>query len=107
MDSPGHCHELPDKYLIPIKMGRDILTLLHDSHPGTVRTKERTRLIVYRDLHTAIQHLEANHPCLTRMSGTPLRQKDPLRALVRQGVEVLCPIGIMYGQSEKQSTNMR
>jgi len=40
-------------------------------------------------------------------SGTLLWQKDPLRALVRWGVEVLWPIRIMSGRSEKQSTNMR
>ena len=35
----SHCHELPDEYLIPIKMHRDILTLLHNYHQGTVRTR--------------------------------------------------------------------
>ncbi len=61
---PKNCQNLPDEcrrywhirahfsieddlIIIPTKMRREVLAQLHDSHQGTVRTKERTRLSVY------------------------------------------------------------
>ena len=35
------------RLIIPTAMRREVLTCLHDSHQGSVRTKERARLIVY------------------------------------------------------------
>ena len=38
----SHC-----RLLIPVQMRREALAQLHDSHQGTVRTKDRARLTVY------------------------------------------------------------
>ena len=44
---------------------------------------------------------------VTISGGTPERQKDALRADVSCGAVVLWPIGMISGQSEKQSTRIR
>ncbi len=66
--------------LIPAKMRREILHQLHNSHQGSVRTKQRARLVVYwpgidNDIDNIIlsckqcqDHLPANHsePIVTK-----------------------------------------
>ena len=62
------------RLLIPSRMRHDILQQLHDSHQGSVRTKQRARLVVYwpgidNDIDNIIlscrqcqEHLPSNHP---------------------------------------------
>ena len=65
------------RLLIPTEMRRDVLSQLHDSHQGMIRTKERARLIVYwPGMDNDIDNIILS--CKTCQDALPSNHREPL-----------------------------
>ena len=65
------------RLLIPLQMRHQILHQLHDSHQGTLRTKERARLAVYwPGINNDIENIISS--CKECQDGLPSNPKEPI-----------------------------
>ena len=59
------------RLLIPAAMHREVLSNLHDSHQGSVRTKERARLVYWPGLDNDLDNMLSSHVSNARITSPP------------------------------------
>jgi len=90
------------RLLIPAKLRQDILTQLHESHQGSIRTKQRARLLVYwpginNDIDNIILSCKHCQDHLPSNPKEPLMQKyKPDRPFQEIAIDLCCYAGRTY-----------